>query len=93
MSASNDDFMVFSGTANLPLAEKVAAYLGKPLNQINIPHFPDGETFCQVIDGDRGSCLKKSGLALTELLSVFIFGVEITRTSRADRSIMTMRSI
>ena len=40
MSASNDDFMVFSGTANLPLAEKVAAYLGKPLNQINIPHFP-----------------------------------------------------
>ena len=54
MSASSDDFMVFSGTANLPLAEKVAAYLGKPLNQINIPHFPDGETFCQVIDGVRG---------------------------------------
>ena len=26
-------FMVFSGTANLPLAEKVAAYLGKPLNK------------------------------------------------------------
>ena len=51
---SKDDFMVFSGTANLPLAEKVAEYLGKPLNQINIPHFPDGETFCQVIDGVRG---------------------------------------
>jgi len=49
-----DDFMVFSGTANLPLAEKVAEYLGRPLNQINIPHFPDGETFCQVIDGVRG---------------------------------------
>ena len=54
MSARNDDFMVFSGTANLPLAEKVAAYLGKPINQINIPHFPDGETFCQVMDGVRG---------------------------------------
>ena len=54
MSASSDDFMVFSGTANLPLAEKVAAYLGKPINQINIPHFPDGETFCQVMDGVRG---------------------------------------
>ena len=54
MSEQKDDFMVFSGTANLPLAEKVAAYLGKPLNQINIPHFPDGETFCQVIDGVRG---------------------------------------
>ena len=27
-----DDFMVFSGTANLPLAEKVASYLGKRLS-------------------------------------------------------------
>ena len=50
----NDDFMVFSGTANLPLAEKVANYLGKPLNKIDIKHFPDGETFCQVIDPVRG---------------------------------------
>ena len=49
-----DDFMVFSGTANLPLAESVAAYLGRPLNRIDIKHFPDGETFCQVIEGVRG---------------------------------------
>ena len=51
---NKDDYMVFSGTANLPLAERVAKYLGKPLNQIDIKHFPDGETFCQVIDGVRG---------------------------------------
>ena len=49
-----EDFMVFSGTANLPLAEKVAAYLGRPLNKIDIRHFPDGETFCQVQEGVRG---------------------------------------
>ena len=49
-----DDFMVFSGSANLALAEKVANYLGRPLNKIDIKHFPDGETFCQVIDGVRG---------------------------------------
>ena len=48
------DFMVFSGTANLPLAEDVAKYLGKPLNKIDIKHFPDGETFCQVQEGVRG---------------------------------------
>ena len=48
------DFMVFSGTANPALAEKVANYLGKPLNKIDIKHFPDGETFCQVIDPVRG---------------------------------------
>ena len=46
--------MVFSGTANLPLAERVADYLGRPLNKIDIKHFPDGETFCQVTDGVRG---------------------------------------
>ena len=51
---NNDDFMVFSGTANPALARKVADYLGRPLNAINIPHFPDGETFCQVLDGVRG---------------------------------------
>ena len=53
-SLKDSDFMVFSGTANLPLAEKVAAYLGKPLNKIDIKHFPDGETFCQVQEGVRG---------------------------------------
>jgi ribose-phosphate pyrophosphokinase len=50
----NEDFMVFSGTANLPLAERVAEYLGRPLNKIDIKHFPDGETFCQVQEGVRG---------------------------------------
>ena len=54
MTETKDDFMVFSGTANLPLAEKIAEYLGRPLNRIEIPHFPDGETFCQVLDGVRG---------------------------------------
>lgn len=54
MNKAKDDFMVFSGTANLPLAEKVANYLGRPLNKIDIKHFPDGETFCQVIDPVRG---------------------------------------
>ena len=48
------DFMVFSGSANPALAEKVAEYIGKPLNKIDIRHFPDGETFCQVLDPVRG---------------------------------------
>ena len=54
MLDKSEDFMVFSGTANLPLAEKVAAYLGRPLNKIDIKHCPDGETFCQVQEGVRG---------------------------------------
>lgn len=54
MSEINGDLMVFSGTANLPLAEKVANYLGRPLNKIDIRHFPDGETFCQIEETVRG---------------------------------------
>ena len=38
MEKMKDDFMVFSGTANLPLAEAVATQLGKPLNKIDIKH-------------------------------------------------------
>ena len=54
MKRKNDELMLFSGTANLPLAKKVAKYLKMPLNKIDIKHFPDGETFCQVQEGVRG---------------------------------------
>ncbi len=50
----SSDFMIFSGTANPALAEKVASYLGKPLSKIDIKHFPDGETFCQIDETVRG---------------------------------------
>ena len=48
------DLIVFSGTHNAPLAEKVAKYLKMPLGQIDIRHFPDGETFCQIKESVRG---------------------------------------
>ena len=51
---ASNEFMIFSGTANPVLAQKVANYLGKDLNKIDIMHFPDGETFCQVMEGVRG---------------------------------------
>ena len=54
MKEANNEIMVFSGTANLPLAQKVSEYLGQPLNKIDIKHFPDGETFCQVLEAVRG---------------------------------------
>ena len=53
MSRKND-FIVFAGTHNAPLAAKVAKYLKKPLGRIDIRHFPDGETFCQIKESVRG---------------------------------------
>ena len=85
MTGKNDGFMVFSGTANLPLAEKVAEYLGQDLNKIDIRHFPDGETFCQVIEGVRGkdvfviqSCYQRMKLPVNisdSLLYAELFGI------------------
>ncbi|MBR1870525.1 MAG: ribose-phosphate pyrophosphokinase [Kiritimatiellae bacterium] len=50
----NDSFVVFSGTANPALAEKVANCLGIQLSKIDIKRFPDGESFCQVQETVRG---------------------------------------
>jgi len=46
--------IVFSGTANLPLAEKMMAFLGGKLGDIIIRRFPDGETHVKILDNVRG---------------------------------------
>lgn len=46
------ELFVFSGTANVALAEEIAENLNIPLGQVEIRHFPDGEIFvkfCQNI--------------------------------------------
>jgi ribose-phosphate pyrophosphokinase len=44
---------IYSGTANRPLSEAIAKYLGTPLGNANICHFPDGETFAQFEENIR----------------------------------------
>lgn len=46
--------IIFSGTANLPLAEKIAKYLGGNLGAIKIRRFLDGEIHVKIIDNIRG---------------------------------------
>jgi ribose-phosphate pyrophosphokinase len=46
--------IVFSGTANLPLAEKMMVYLGTKLGNASIRRFPDGETHVKIEDNIRG---------------------------------------
>ena len=45
---------LFSGNANLPLAEKIAAHLGRKLGAINVERFADGETNVQILENVRG---------------------------------------
>ncbi|MBM4019500.1 MAG: ribose-phosphate pyrophosphokinase [Planctomycetes bacterium] len=45
---------IFSGSANRPLAEAVAKYLKKPLGQVTLTRFPDGELFVKITEDVRG---------------------------------------
>src|SRR5262249_60633778 len=51
---NNNQLRVFSGRANVPLAEKIAQCLGDPLGKITLQNFPDGETWCRIDEDVRG---------------------------------------
>src|SRR3954453_13782275 len=45
---------VFSGRANVPLAEKIARHLGDTLGKITLTNFPDGEISVRIEEDVRG---------------------------------------
>lgn len=53
-SASSNNFKIFSGRANKPLAENIAKHLGVSLGNINLGNFPDGETSVRIDEDVRG---------------------------------------
>ncbi len=50
----NCKLKVFSGRANIPLADKIAQALGDPLGKIRLSNFPDGETEVRIDEDVRG---------------------------------------
>ena len=50
----NNNLKVFSGRANVPLAEKIAQCLGDPLGKITLSNFPDGENSVRIEEDVRG---------------------------------------
>lgn len=52
----NDDrFKIFSGTANLPLAESICRHLEVPLGKASLGRFSDGEIYFQILENVRGA--------------------------------------
>jgi ribose-phosphate pyrophosphokinase len=51
---NNFQLKVFSGRANVPLAEKIAQYLGDALGKIELKNFPDGEIGARIDEDVRG---------------------------------------
>ncbi len=54
-SVSNASMMIFTGTANVGLAEDVTRYLGIPLGRAVVGRFSDGEVMAELLDNVRGS--------------------------------------
>lgn len=52
---NKDKLMIFSGSSNEPLAEKIAAHLGQPLAKSNLGIFSDGEIRFQSQENVRGA--------------------------------------
>ncbi len=50
----NHKLKVFSGRANLPLADKICRHLGDPLGKMTVGNFPDGETSVRIEEDVRG---------------------------------------
>lgn len=50
----NHKLKVFSGRANLPLADKICRHLGDPLGRMTVGNFPDGETSVRIEEDVRG---------------------------------------
>jgi ribose-phosphate pyrophosphokinase len=45
---------IFSGSANLPLAQEICDHLSVPLGQVKLKHFSDGEVSFQILENVRG---------------------------------------
>jgi ribose-phosphate pyrophosphokinase len=54
MHMNNHKLKVFSGRANIPLAEKIARHLGDTMGKITLTNFPDGEISVRIEEDVRG---------------------------------------
>ncbi len=76
---------IFSGTSNVPLAQKIAASIGIELGKCTVSAFPDGETQVKIEENVRGEdvFVIQSGSAPTNhhLMEMFIMMDAVRRAS------------
>ena len=51
---SSSDYMIFAGTSNLPMAEKIAESIGTQLGSLELKRFSDGEIWVKYGENIRG---------------------------------------
>ena len=51
---TDNDYLIFSGSANLPLSKKIASRVGKKLGLVDLKRFSDGEIWAKYSENIRG---------------------------------------
>src|ERR1044072_6349347 len=75
---------IFSGTGSHYLAEKIAKYFGKPLGQVNIQKFSDGEfqpVFLESIRGDYVFLVQSTFAPMDNLMELLLMIAAAKRAS------------
>ena len=83
-----DDLAVFAGSANRPLAEKIAEYLGISLGCANIIRFPDGEILVKLEEDVRGRdvfIVQPTCAPTNESLMELLILIDCARRASAER--------
>jgi len=83
-----ENVSIFSGNANLPLAEEIASCLGTKLGKITVGRFADGEVNIQVQDNVRGKdvfIIQPTGPPVNENLMELLLLVSTMRRASARK--------
>jgi len=85
---SQFDLKLFSGTANVPLAQRIAEEVGRPLGKAKIRRFSDGEIFVEIQENVRGSdvyLVQPTCQPSNENLMELLIMIDALKRASADR--------
>ena len=88
MTKDESGMMIFSGNANRPLAEDIAARLNTPIGKVAVDHFSDGETRVEVMDNVRGRdvfIIQPTSTPVNEHLMELMVMIDAMRRASAAR--------
>ena len=88
MAKDESGMMIFSGNANRPLANDIAAQLNLSLGKVGVDHFSDGETCVEVMDNVRGRdvfIIQPTSTPVNEHLMELMVMIDAMRRASANR--------
>lgn len=88
MITHSTEIKIFSGNSNKPLAEAIAKELKKPLSDIEVGHFSDGETSVHIGETVRGRdvfIIQSTSAPVNENLMELLVCIDALRRASAGR--------